>query len=71
MLSEAYRQGKNERPDEVSGRSKMVRNAYALFGNMRVIFVPHTGHAPCAAFDPFFRSLISPSNDRFSRHFTQ
>src|SRR5947208_1693230 len=34
-------------------------------------FVPHTGHFPCAALRPFLSVTSSPSNSRFSRHFTQ
>lgn len=46
-------------------------SAQVLAPNMRFIFVPHTGHVPWAARRPFAISTSSPSNSRFSLHFTQ
>src|SRR5438105_3310128 len=36
--------------------------AYADLPRIRMTFVPHTGHFPCAAFRPFLRVTSSPSN---------
>src|SRR5207244_3288864 len=43
----------------------------AVLPSMRFIFVPQTGHAPWAADRPLASVTLSPSNSRFSRHFTQ